>query len=428
MPADVTLLALHHQRVLRLLAERRALGDATLRALPRDVLGEARDTVAARRALDAIPRGKPPRVRVAPAAPASTLRAAYAEAQRRFGVDWSVLAAVNFVESAFGRVRSASEAGARGPMQFLPGDVARVRARRRHRRPARRDPRRGQLLASVGRVGECRPCVVRLQPLDRLRARRASASRRGCARTSAAFRTYYAWQVYVRTPERLLAPHHGAVTMRLAPWATALALPLALVILLRSAPKLDARWEVDPVHFWIVLAAGVVNAGLAVAISEAGRRAARRAAAADRARVPGQRRVPRAARAGDAERGRRRRQRGLRAGDADRARAGGRVRGGLGGRVRAEGLAADRRTPRARSLGAVLALMLAVGDRLRRRAAAAARPGHARPGRGAAERRRRARASSSTATRAGPTSASGGGAGPGSRSPSRSRSACSPRR
>jgi class 3 adenylate cyclase len=60
---------------------------------------------------------------------------------------------------------------------------------------------------------------------------------------------------------------------RLAPWGTALALPLALVVLLRAAPKIDARWEVDPVHFWIVLAAGVVNGALAIAISEAGRRA-----------------------------------------------------------------------------------------------------------------------------------------------------------
>ena len=31
-----------------------------------------------------------------------------------------MLAAVNFVESAFGRVRSASESGALGPMQFMP--------------------------------------------------------------------------------------------------------------------------------------------------------------------------------------------------------------------------------------------------------------------------------------------------------------------
>ena len=54
--------------------------------------------------------------------------------------------------------------------------------------------------------------------------------------------------------------------------ATALALPIALIVLLRAAPSLDARWEDQPAHFWIVLAAGVLNAGLALAVSEAGRR------------------------------------------------------------------------------------------------------------------------------------------------------------
>ena len=53
---------------------------------------------------------------------------------------------------------------------------------------------------------------------------------------------------------------------------TVLALPLALIVLLRAAPSMDARWEDQPAHFWIVLVAGVVNAGLAVAMSEAGRR------------------------------------------------------------------------------------------------------------------------------------------------------------
>jgi class 3 adenylate cyclase len=43
-------------------------------------------------------------------------------------------------------------------------------------------------------------------------------------------------------------------------------------MLLRLAPEVDQRWEVDPVHFWLVLAAGVLNAGLALAISESGRR------------------------------------------------------------------------------------------------------------------------------------------------------------
>ena len=58
--------------------------------------------------------------RTGPAQPAERLLAHYREAQRRFGVPWSVLAAVNFVETAFGKVRSASTAGAQGPMQFLP--------------------------------------------------------------------------------------------------------------------------------------------------------------------------------------------------------------------------------------------------------------------------------------------------------------------
>ena len=59
---------------------------------------------------------------------------------------------------------------------------------------------------------------------------------------------------------------------RLAGCTVALAVPLALIVLLRWAPSLDERWEDLPAHFWIVLAAGLANTVLAVAISEAGRR------------------------------------------------------------------------------------------------------------------------------------------------------------
>jgi membrane-bound lytic murein transglycosylase B len=52
--------------------------------------------------------------------PASILLAYYREAGRRFEVPWSVLAAVNFVETKFGKLRNASAAGAQGPMQFRP--------------------------------------------------------------------------------------------------------------------------------------------------------------------------------------------------------------------------------------------------------------------------------------------------------------------
>jgi soluble lytic murein transglycosylase-like protein len=210
VPRDVTYLALHHQRMLRLMASRRALGDAVLERLPRDVRGEAHDTVVARRQLEAIPRspGRLPRVRVAEAAPAAELRRHYGAAERRFGIHWSILASINFVESAFGRVRSASEAGARGPMQFLPstwraygmgGDID--------------DPRDAILAAanylhSAGAPGDLDGALFAYNhSTSYVRAIRRFARRMRL--DERAFLAYYAWQVYVVTPEgvrRLTGP------------------------------------------------------------------------------------------------------------------------------------------------------------------------------------------------------------------------------
>jgi membrane-bound lytic murein transglycosylase B len=210
VPRDVTYLALYQQRMLRLMTARRALGDATLARLPGDVRGEARDTVLGRRALAAIPRspGRLPPVRVADAAPAAELRADYTEAQRRFGVHWSVLAAINFVESAFGRLRSASQAGARGPMQFLPstwreygmgGDIG--------------DPRDAILAAAnyLRRAGAPtrldRALYTYNHSTSYVRAIRRFAGRMRA--DERAFLSYYAWQVFVRTPtgvRRLTGP------------------------------------------------------------------------------------------------------------------------------------------------------------------------------------------------------------------------------
>jgi soluble lytic murein transglycosylase-like protein len=201
VPRDVTYLALHHQRILRLMAVRRKLGDATLGRLPQDVRGEARDTVLARRSLAAIPRspGRLPRLRVAPAAPAAELRRHYGEAQRRFGVHWSILASINFVESAFGRVRSASEAGARGPMQFLPatwraygmgGDI---------------DKPRDAILAAANYLRRAgapehlnRALLAYNHSTQYVRAIRRFAQRMRA--DPRAFLSYYAWQVFARTP------------------------------------------------------------------------------------------------------------------------------------------------------------------------------------------------------------------------------------
>jgi membrane-bound lytic murein transglycosylase B len=52
--------------------------------------------------------------------PPEELLAVFKRAGRRHNIDWEILAAVNFVESRFGRAIGSSSAGAIGPMQFLP--------------------------------------------------------------------------------------------------------------------------------------------------------------------------------------------------------------------------------------------------------------------------------------------------------------------
>ena len=101
------------------------LATRVVRLLPPALARDITDDVLARRELS---RLTPPRPRSAfrpgPAAAAAKLRAWYAEGQRRSGVRWQVLAAVNLVESAFGRMRERSVAGAQGPMQFMPSTWA----------------------------------------------------------------------------------------------------------------------------------------------------------------------------------------------------------------------------------------------------------------------------------------------------------------
>jgi membrane-bound lytic murein transglycosylase B len=52
--------------------------------------------------------------------PVDVLSGYYQAAGAAFGVDWTYLAAINYIESDFGRTNGPSTAGALGPMQFLP--------------------------------------------------------------------------------------------------------------------------------------------------------------------------------------------------------------------------------------------------------------------------------------------------------------------
>jgi membrane-bound lytic murein transglycosylase B len=198
-PSDVSLLALHQQRIYRLLGPRSALARATLDRLPQPLRPVARDNVLARRELSritSIHRGPPPRVRLGPAEPADVLRRHYRAARRRFAVDPALLAAVNFVESAFGRLRNRSVSGAKGPMQFIPATW------RAYGRGGDIDDPRDAILGAAnylhanGAPGHQRRALFRYNPswpyvhaITRY-ARRIRSDWR-------AFYAYYAWQVYV---------------------------------------------------------------------------------------------------------------------------------------------------------------------------------------------------------------------------------------
>ena len=70
------------------------------------------------------PRTGLPPWRIVPAKDLAALRGYYQAAEAATGVGWFYLAAINFVETDFGRVAGPSTAGAQGPMQFLPATWA----------------------------------------------------------------------------------------------------------------------------------------------------------------------------------------------------------------------------------------------------------------------------------------------------------------
>jgi membrane-bound lytic murein transglycosylase B len=84
--------------------------------------------VNARRQLTAMSKGYAqamlPAWRIDPPPPADELLGYYREAESASGVGWTYLAAINLIETGFGRVAGVSSAGAQGPMQFLPSTFA----------------------------------------------------------------------------------------------------------------------------------------------------------------------------------------------------------------------------------------------------------------------------------------------------------------
>ncbi|SDL00619.1 lytic transglycosylase domain-containing protein [Nonomuraea jiangxiensis] len=121
-PEDVELLALHQQRLYRHAARHPETASRAFARLEAPLAAQARDNTSAIRGLVSLARPiKPSAVfKVQEPRPAAELLGHFKKAERRFGVEWEVLAAVMFAETKFGRVKSPSYVGAQGPMQFMP--------------------------------------------------------------------------------------------------------------------------------------------------------------------------------------------------------------------------------------------------------------------------------------------------------------------
>jgi membrane-bound lytic murein transglycosylase B len=118
---------------------------------------------------------------------------------------------VNFVESAFGRIRSASEAGARGPMQFLPSTWRAFGMGGSIDDPHDAILGAANLLHHDGAPHELnRALFAYNHSTAYVRAIRRFARRMHA--DPRAFLTYYAWQVFVRTSKgvrRVTGPGRG---------------------------------------------------------------------------------------------------------------------------------------------------------------------------------------------------------------------------
>jgi soluble lytic murein transglycosylase-like protein len=204
VPREVKLYALHQQRIYILLTSRNGLARDVLDRLEGEVADEADDTLTARRELTSLSTPVAARhFRTGPAKPAGVLLRYYRRAEHRFGVSSRLLAAVNFVESAFGRTRSKSTAGARGPMQFIPstwraygmgGDID--------------DPHdaimgAANYLHASGAPGDNRAALHAYNPSSAYVKAVLSYTHRMRDDRRALY-AYYSWQVFVHTPSGLV--------------------------------------------------------------------------------------------------------------------------------------------------------------------------------------------------------------------------------
>uniref|UniRef100_UPI001600CF46 lytic transglycosylase domain-containing protein n=1 Tax=Nocardioides pelophilus TaxID=2172019 RepID=UPI001600CF46 len=115
------------QLLYRQLARRPAWVAAVRAAVPRQHRADLDAHLTARHSLRSVLTtlsDEVPAWEIVEPAPTADLLRFYREGERTHGVAWELLAAINLVETGFGKIRGLSTAGAQGPMQFIPSTWA----------------------------------------------------------------------------------------------------------------------------------------------------------------------------------------------------------------------------------------------------------------------------------------------------------------
>ncbi|MDA4108097.1 lytic transglycosylase [Mycobacterium holsaticum DSM 44478] len=168
--------------------------------IPPELLGVYDLNVNARRELGVMSRPKDtlPAWRIVAPTPAAELMDYYREAEAEFGVDWNYLAAINLVETAFGRVAGVSTAGAQGPMQFMPATFATFGAGGDIHSPRDSIMAAGRYLAANGFAGNRDHALYRYNNSNNY-VRAINDYAAAMAADPAAFTGYHRWEVYYLT-------------------------------------------------------------------------------------------------------------------------------------------------------------------------------------------------------------------------------------
>jgi membrane-bound lytic murein transglycosylase B len=195
-PPEVAGAAVYLQAAALTLSRKPAVQSQVVALLPPNTAGLITEIAGAQRALNKLAHGTPKRkneLKTGPAPPLSELAGHYERAESASGIDPGYLPAIHLVETKFGKVRSNSVAGAKGPMQFIPGTWKIYGRGGNIKDPADAIPAAARLLRANGAPGDYKGALHSYNP-SRLYVQAVRRYARVIARDPYGLELVYCWE------------------------------------------------------------------------------------------------------------------------------------------------------------------------------------------------------------------------------------------